>query len=94
MRFSEKVIGLAKEAEADGIRAIIEANPTAAVLELKRYEALVNMSNGQAAKIIVPTDAVEVVKKDVIFSEATGLGDTTKEAKPTPKKKKDDPCCD
>ena len=89
-----KALLLAKEAEADGIRAIIEANPTAAVIELKRYEALVNMSNGQAAKIIVPTDAVEVVKKDVIFSEATGLGDTTKEAKPAPKKKKDDPCCD
>ena len=89
-----KALLLAKEAEADGIRAIIEANPTAAVIELKRYEALVNMSNGQAAKIIVPTDAVEVVKKDVIFSEATGLGDTTKEAKPAPKKKKEDPCCD
>ena len=89
-----KALLLAKEAEADGIRAIIEANPTAAVIELKRYEALVNMSNGQAAKIIVPTDAVEVVKKDVLFSETTGLGDTTKEAKPAPKKKKDDPCCD
>ena len=89
-----KALLLAKEAEADGIRAIVEANPTAAVIELKRYEALVNMSNGQAAKIIVPTDAVEVVKKDVLFSEATGLGDTTEAAKPTPKKKKVDPCCD
>ena len=89
-----KALLLAKEAEADGIRAIIEANPTAAVLELKRYEALVNMANGQAAKIIVPTDTVEVVKKDVIFSEATGLGDSTAEAKPAPKKKKTDPCCD
>ena len=89
-----KALLLAKEAEADGIRAIIEANPTAAVIELKRYEALVNMSNGQAAKIIVPTDAVEVVKKDVIFSETTGLGDTTEQAKPTQKKKKADPCCD
>ncbi len=80
---------LAKQAEADGIRAIIEAHPTAEVIELKRYEALVNMSNGQAAKIIVPTDAVEVVRNDVIFSETTGLGDTTKPAKPTP-----NPCCD
>ncbi len=85
---------LAKQAEADGIRAIIEAHPTAEVIELKRYEALVSMSNGQAAKIIVPTDAVEVVRNDVIFSETTGLGDTTKPAKPTPKKKKEDPCCD
>ena len=90
-----KALLLAKEAEADGIRAIIEANPTAAVIELKRYEALVNMANGQAAKIIVPTDAVEAVKKDVLFSEASGLGDSTKQGKPAPaNKKKADPCCE
>ncbi len=90
-----KALLLSKQAEADGIRAIIEANPTAAVLELKKYEALVNMSNGQAAKIIVPTDVVEAVKKDALFSEATGLGDATTQGKPAPaKKKKADPCCD
>ena len=89
-----KALLLAKEAEADGIRAIVEANPTAAVIELKKYEALVNMSNGQAAKIIVPTDAVEAVKKDVLFTESTGLGDATKQGKPAPAKKKADPCCE
>ena len=90
-----KTLLLAKQAEADGIRAIIEANPNEAVIELKRYEALVNMANGQAAKIIVPTDAVEAVKKDVLFSEASGLGDSTKQGKPEPaSKKKADPCCD
>ena len=90
-----KALLLSKQAEADGIRAIIEANPTAAVLELKKYEALVNMSNGQAAKIIVPTDVVEAVKKDALFSEATGLGDATPQGKPAAaKKKKADPCCD
>ncbi len=86
---------LAKKAEADGIRAIAEANPTAAVLELKRYDALVNMSNGQAAKIIVPTDVVDLTKKDVMFSEATGLGDATDQGKPAPKPPKaPDACCD
>ena len=86
---------LAKKAEADGIRAIIEANPNAAVIELKRYEALVNMANGQAAKIIVPTDVVEATKKDVMFSEATGLGDSTDQGKPAKKPaKKPDPCCE
>ena len=86
---------LAKQAEADGIRAIIEECPTAAVLELKRYEALDAMANGQAAKIIVPTDVVEATKKDVMFSEATGLGDSTAQGEP-PKKpaKKPDVCCD
>ncbi len=86
---------LAKKAEADGIRAIIEADPTAAVIELKRYEALVNMANGQAAKIIVPTDVVEATKKDVMFSEATGLGDATAQGEPVKApKKKPDVCCE
>ena len=89
-----KALLLAKQAEADGIRAIVEANPTLAVLELKKYEALVNMSNGQASKIIIPTDTVEAVKKDVLFTETTGLGDATKQGKPAPAKKKVDPCCD
>ena len=53
------------------------------------------MANGQAAKIIVPTDVVEATKKDVMFSEATGLGDSTPQGKPAPaKKKKADPCYD
>ena len=90
-----KALLLAKQAEADGIRAIIEANPTQPVLELKRYEALVNMANGQAAKIIVPTDIVEATKKDVMFSEATGLGDSTAQGKPAPAAPPaNDPCCD
>ena len=89
-----KALLLAKQAEADGIRAIVESNPTAAVIELKKYEALVNMSNGQASKIIIPTDAVEAVKKDVLFTETTGLGDATKQGKPAPAKKKVDECCD
>lgn len=90
-----KALLLAKQAEADGIRAIAEANPTQAVIELKRYEALVRMANGQAAKIIVPTDVVEATKKDVMFSEATGLGDATDQGKPAPAKpKKADPCCE
>ncbi len=89
-----KALILAKQAEADGIKALIEANPTAAILELKRYESLVKMSNGKAAKIIVPTDVVNSVKNDVMFSEMTGLGDKTDEAKPDPKIVKEDPCCD
>ena len=65
-----------------------------AVLELKKYEALVRLADGKASKIIIPTDAVEAVKKNVMFSETTGLGDTTKEAKPEPNPKKPDPCCE
>ncbi len=85
---------LAKQAEADGLAALKAAGVDAAVLELKKYEAMVQMSNGKASKIIVPTDMVEMTKANVAFAETTGLGDTTEPA-PEPKKPtKKDPCCD
>ncbi|MBR0466690.1 MAG: SPFH/Band 7/PHB domain protein [Clostridia bacterium] len=89
-----KAIFLAKKAEAEGLQLLKDVGVDASVLELKKYEALVNMSNGTAAKLIIPTDAVNAVKNNVIFSETTGLGDNTKSA---PKKKaeiKEDPCCE
>ena len=76
-----KAIYLSKKAEADGLAALKAVGVDASVLELKKYEALVSMSDGKAAKIIVPTDAVEMTKSNVIFSETTGLGDKTDPAK-------------
>ena len=90
-----KAIYLSKKAEADGLLALKEAGVDAAVLELKKYEALVAMSDGRASKIIVPTDAVDMAKANVIFSETSGLGDVTPPAKEAPRPpKKADPCCD
>ena len=89
-----RAIYLRKKAEADGIKAIKEAGADASVLELKRYETLVEMSNGTAAKLIIPTDAVGMVSKNAVFTETTGLGDVTKEAKKPAPKKKEDPCCE
>lgn len=90
-----KAIFLQKKAEADGLTALKDAAVDAAVLELKKYEALIAMSDGKAAKIIIPTDTVEMAKSNVVFSETTGLGDATKpdttviKAEPKP-----DPCCE
>ena len=89
-----KAIYLSKKAEADGLIALREAGVDAAVLELKKYEALVQMANGRASKIIVPTDAVNATKSNVLFSETTGLGDVTEPATDVPAPKKEDPCCD
>ncbi len=89
-----KAILLAKKAEADGLAALKAAGVDLAVLELKKYEALVQMSNGKASKIIVPTDAVDMTKANVMFSETSGLGDVTEPAKETLKQKKSDPCCE
>lgn len=90
-----KAIFLAKKAEADGLRALREAGADSAVLELKKYEALVQMSNGRASKIIIPTDAVNATKSNVLFSETAGLGDVTPPAPEEKKRSKaPDPCCD
>ena len=89
-----KAILLAKKAEADGLAALKAAGVDAAVLELKKYEALVAMSNGKASKIIVPTDTVNMVKQNVVFSETTGLGDVTPAAPAEKPAKKADPCCE
>lgn len=89
-----KALLLAKKAEADGLRALKEAGADPAVLELKRYEALIKIADGKASKILLPTDAVNLVKQDVLFSETTGLGDSTKPGKDDPIPKKPDPCCD
>ena len=89
-----KAVLLAKQAEADGIKALIEANPTAAIIELKKFESLVKMADGKASKLIIPTDAVEAVNKNVTFAETTGLGDTTKPADEKAETAKADPCCE
>ncbi|MCQ2087184.1 MAG: SPFH/Band 7/PHB domain protein [Bacilli bacterium] len=87
-------IYLKKKAEADGLQELIKAGITPEVLELKRFEALEKVADGQASKIIVPTDAVEMVKKDVIFAESAGVGDVTKQGKKKAEPKSADPCCD
>ena len=89
-----KAIFLSKKAEADGLKALKEAGVDEAVIELKKFEALVAMADGKASKIIIPTDAVNMTKSNVLFSETTGLGDVTVEAPETKKAKKPDPCCE
>ena len=89
-----KAIYLAKKAEADGLRALKEAGADSAVLELKKFEALVKMANGTASKLIIPTDAVNAVVSNSVFTETTGLGDATKSAEKTTEVKKSDPCCE
>ncbi|NIZ19455.1 SPFH domain-containing protein [Entomospira culicis] len=63
-----------KQATADGLRMINESHPTAEALKLRAFEALEKVADGQATKIIIPseiqnlaglTSAIsELVKKD------------------------------
>lgn len=89
-----KAVLLAKQAEANGLKALKEAGVDEAVLELKRYESLVKIADGKASKLIIPTDAVNVVKKNVLFTETTGLGSVTEPAEDEPVPPVEDPCCD
>lgn len=45
-----------QQAQAEGITYINQAAPTAEVLKLRSYEAAERMADGQATKIIVPSD--------------------------------------
>ena len=59
------------EAQAQSIRMINEANPETAYLTLKKLEALEKMAEGQATKIVIPSELQGVV----------GLVNTITEAK-------------
>ena len=89
-----KALLLAKQAEADGLRALMAAKPNEEVLELKRYEALVRLADGRASKVIIPTDAVNAVKRNVLFSETAGIGDVTPPAPAEEHAPEADPCCE
>ncbi len=51
-----KGILLVREAEANGLKALKEAGADEAVLKLKSYEAMQKVADGQATKIIIPSD--------------------------------------
>ena len=64
-----------KKAEADGIKLIKEAGADEAVLKIKSYDALVKLGQGQATKIIVPSDIQNLA------SLATSVSEVIKEKK-------------
>ena len=59
------------EAQAESIRLIKEANPDEAYLMLKKLETLAQVADGQATKIVIPSELQGIV----------GLVNTIKEAK-------------
>ncbi len=58
-----------KQAEAEGIKLLRDAKPDQAVLTLKSYEALANMADGQATKIIVPAELQNVATFGMALKE-------------------------
>lgn len=58
-----------KKAEAEGIRLIKEVKADQAVLTLKSLEALQSLANGQATKIIVPSDLQNIATLGTTIKE-------------------------
>ena len=58
-----------KEAESLGIKLIKDAKPYRAVLTIKAYEALEKVANGQATKIIVPTNITDLASTVLVGAE-------------------------
>ena len=58
-----------QEATAQGLKLLKDAKMDEAVLKLKSYEAMVNVANGNATKIIVPSDLQGLVTAGTVLKE-------------------------
>ena len=58
-----------KQAEADGIRILKEASPDEKIITLRSLEALSAVANGQATKIIVPSDLQNIATLGITIKE-------------------------
>ena len=57
------------EAKAQSLKLLKDAKADDAVLKLKSYEAMVDVANGQATKIIVPSDLQSLVTAGTVLKE-------------------------
>ena len=62
-------IRMVKEAEAEGLKMINEAAPNEAALQLRYYEALAKMADGQATKIFLPAELGKIGSIASVFQE-------------------------
>jgi len=65
---AEAIIKL-NNAKAEGIKLIKEAKADEAVLKLKSFEALVDVANGQATKLIVPSELQNLTSVASVIKE-------------------------
>jgi regulator of protease activity HflC (stomatin/prohibitin superfamily) len=68
-------IKMVREAEMEGLKDLKEAGADQSVLTLRYYEALAKVADGQATKIIIPSDMANIA------SVATSIAEVIKEPK-------------
>ncbi len=59
-----------KNAEAEGIKLLREANADSSVLQLKSYEALTKIADGQSTKIILPAELSSIATFGTVLQES------------------------
>ena len=59
-----------KQAEADGIKLLKEAGADDSVIALKSIEAMTKVADGQATKIIIPSDLQNIATLGTVLSES------------------------
>ena len=90
-------IRLVYEAEAKGLEMLANAQMNDRVLALKKLDALKDMANGNATKMIIPSDVLTATSDTFLKGEMFGEGfrDTVKDAAPVVKPShEDDECCE
>lgn len=92
-----EAIRLVYEAQAKGLELLKEAHVDANVLTLKKLEALKELGDGRATKIIVPTDLAQSASDLSYISEMLGMPSSKEvdiEEKIKKVEVKEDACCD
>ena len=64
-----EAIKLVKQAEADSLELLNNAKPTQEVLQLKSYEAMVKVANGQSTKLIIPSELTNIANTTSVVKE-------------------------
>lgn len=68
-RGEAEAIRMIKNAEAKGIEYLKMAEPTCEVLTLKKFDTLAKVADGQATKILIPTDLTDLSKDVMVKGE-------------------------
>lgn len=62
---------MVKQATADGIKMIIESNPTKEIIALNAIKSLETLGDGKATKLIIPTEIASIASLATILKEFT-----------------------
>ena len=77
------------EGKAEAIQKIIDANPSQAYLTLEGFEALKSLANGNATKLIVPSNLTDVSSLIASVAETVSYAKEPAKAKKAEKKEED-----